>query len=199
MKSVVRARLTTAQLTLRPWAREDAPSLKAAIDENLDHLRPWVPWADREPSTLEEVIARVERDAGRFWRNEEWLYALVERAGGSLVGGAGLYPRVGPGALEIGYWVHRDWTRRGFATEAAGVLTVEALRQDEIDRVEMHVDPRNASSAAIPARLGYRRLRTERCPPRVADGPSQEIVVWGITRSELPADVAALHPTGLAG
>ena len=39
---------------------------------------------------------------------------------GALVGGCGLHRRIGPSALEIGYWVHVAHTRRGIATASAG-------------------------------------------------------------------------------
>ena len=156
--------------------------LKAAIDDNIDHLRPWVPWADDEPSTLEAIQERVAKHAANFFGDSEWLYALHTREHGVLVGGAGLYARVGPGAVEIGYWVHRAWTRRGFALEAAGALTHEALARADIARVEMHIDQRNAASAVIPARLGYRHARTDQQAPRRAGEAIREIMVWEITR-----------------
>lgn len=45
--------------------------------------------------------------------------------GDEVVGGCGLHRRVGPGGLEIGYWVHAAWTRRGIAA-AAGFTRVAA-------------------------------------------------------------------------
>ncbi len=42
-------RIHTRKLVLRCWNPTDAPLLKAAIDESLDELRPWMPWARNEP------------------------------------------------------------------------------------------------------------------------------------------------------
>jgi hypothetical protein len=36
-------RIHTHRLVLRCWQPTDAPLLKAAIDVNLEHLRPWMP------------------------------------------------------------------------------------------------------------------------------------------------------------
>jgi len=41
---------------------------------------------------------------------------------GEIAGSIGLHGRIGPGALEIGYWVHRAWTRRGLATAASAAV-----------------------------------------------------------------------------
>ena len=44
-------RIHTQRLVLRCWQPTDAPLLKAAIDASLEHLRPWLPWAQHEPKT----------------------------------------------------------------------------------------------------------------------------------------------------
>ena len=46
-------RVHTQRLVIRCWQPEDAPLLKASIDENLDHLRPQMPWAMNEPTDLQ--------------------------------------------------------------------------------------------------------------------------------------------------
>jgi hypothetical protein len=38
-------RIHTQRMVIRCWHPQDAPLLKEAIDQNLDHLRPWIPWA----------------------------------------------------------------------------------------------------------------------------------------------------------
>lgn len=57
------ARLETGRLVSQVYAPGDGPALKAAIDENLEHLQAWMPWAMAEPSPLEEIEARVEKFA----------------------------------------------------------------------------------------------------------------------------------------
>lgn len=45
-------RIHTQRLVVRCWEPRDAPLLKAVLDESLDHLRPWMPWAQNEPEPL---------------------------------------------------------------------------------------------------------------------------------------------------
>jgi len=78
--------------------------------------------------------------------------------GDQIVGSAGLHSRVGDGGLEIGYWVHGDWTGRGIATNATAALTDAALALPGIERVEIYHDAANLASGRIPAKLGYARL-----------------------------------------
>jgi ribosomal-protein-serine acetyltransferase len=144
------------RLTIRRWNAGDADALSAAILASVDHLRPWMPWAADEPIGAVARRAMIERS------NEEWA------AGGGLVvgvfladevvGGSGLHRRLGPHGLEIGYWVHIDHTRSGYATEVAAALTTTAFTIDGIERVEIHHDKANVASAGVPRRLGFAPL-----------------------------------------
>lgn len=70
-------------------------------------------------------------------------------------GSCGLHRRIGPDGLEIGYWIHPAFLRRGLATRVAHVLTGAALVVPGITRVEIHHDKANQASAGIPRELGY--------------------------------------------
>ena len=59
-------RIETDRLVIRCYQPTDAVLLKQAIDESLDHLRPWMPWAMEEPETVEEKVARLRRVRGQF-------------------------------------------------------------------------------------------------------------------------------------
>jgi RimJ/RimL family protein N-acetyltransferase len=86
-----------------------------------------------------------------------------------VLGGVGLYPRDVSGRVpfaeadhvELGYWLRADATGRGWATEATRAALDVALALPRITRVEIRCDPRNAPSAAVPARLGFRHTRTD--------------------------------------
>ena len=72
----------------------------------------------------------------------------------------------GPEALES----YHDG--QGLATEVSAALTRVAFEIDQVDRVEIHCEPQNVRSAAVPRKLGYqheatlaRRLRTMKTDP----------------------------------
>jgi ribosomal-protein-serine acetyltransferase len=141
------------RLSLRRWVPGDAVSLGAAITDNIDHLRPWMPWIAAEPQSAEDRVALIDQ-----WRTD-WerggdvvIGALLD---GVVVGSAGLHRRRGPRVLEIGYWVHGDHVRKGFATEIADALTTAAFTVPDIDRVEIHHDKANIASSRIPRVLGF--------------------------------------------
>jgi len=174
--------IESARLLLRPWRLEDAPQLKAAIDANLDHLRPWMPWAQHEPSSPETIAARIGRFEQDFAAGLDATYGIFARDDGRVLGGTGLHLRI-PAGVEIGYWLDHRELGRGFATEASKALTAEAFRHPEVSRVQIRCDPRNLRSAAVPRRLGYRLVETMVGQAYAPDGSSRDTMVWEMMRS----------------
>ncbi len=164
-------------VTLRRYREADVDAVFQAVTESLDHLRPWMPWAAAySRQSAAEFLARAAQD----WENgTEYGYAIT--TGGALAGGCSLMARIGPGGLEIGYWVHRAYTRRGLATEAAATLVQQAFRLPGIERVEIVHDELNAASGGVPRKLGFTEAGR-----RALDQPSSEGtgigVVWRLLR-----------------
>jgi len=177
-------RIETPRLVLRCWTPGDAPLLKAAIDGSLEHLREWMPWAMNEPSELGVVEERLGRFRARFLEGETFIYGVFDRSEAEVVGGSGLMGRIGPRALEIGYWIRVERTGQGFATEATRALTIAGFGISGVDRLEIHCDPRNAASAAIPRRLGYRHRETIRDEKETADGDPRDTMIFEITSGD---------------
>lgn len=168
--------IAAGPIELRRRKLDDADAMVDAVRMSLDHLRPWMPWAADEPSVQAQQKVIAGADTG--WASgTEFVYALYESASGELVGGVGLHRRIGPGGIEIGYWVRADRTRRGYARAAAAALTRAALDLDGIDRVEIHCDQANVASAAVPRSLGYRLDRVED-DERHSPGDSGRSMVW---------------------
>jgi len=106
-------------------------------------------------------------------------YAILN--GGAIAGSAGLMARIGPGGLEIGYWVHRAFTRRGLATAASAALVEQAFRLPGVDRVEIVHDELNVASGGVPRKLGFTEV--ERRPlEELSPGGSGIGVIWRLTR-----------------
>jgi RimJ/RimL family protein N-acetyltransferase len=181
---------TASGAVLRRARPSDAEAFAEAVHESLDHLRRWMPWA-----VLVAAEAPMQRDrlvmADASWADgTDYEFAILPADERGIIGGCGLMRRVGPGAIEIGYWVHVDHTRRGHATAAAGALTDAAWTLPEVERVEIHCDEVNVASAAVPARLGFRLDRVEHdktlAPPHsgrtmiwIADRPRGVRTAWG--------------------
>jgi RimJ/RimL family protein N-acetyltransferase len=164
-------------LVLKRFRRQHVPAVTRAINESLDHLKPWMAWAQGpvDESGEEKVFAEAE---ARFDEGSEFAYLIFDGEG-HVAGSCGLNRRGPPETLEIGYWVHAAHTRRGIATAAAGALTMTAFGLDGIEQVEIHCDARNAASAGVPAKLGYRLVGVFDRPER---GEGFQEMIWAIRR-----------------
>jgi RimJ/RimL family protein N-acetyltransferase len=185
-------RVETERLVIRCWEPDDAARLKDAIDTSLDHLRTWIGWAHDEPQSVDRKIELLREFQDRFDAGADFVYGVFAREEDRVLGGTGLHRRVGDDAFEIGYWVRSDAVGRGFATEAAAALTQVAFTVSEVERVEIHVDPRNIASSRIPRKLGYveeARLR-RRLPPIAPGGPKRDVLVFSMLDEEFPSSAA---------
>ena len=148
---------------LRRHRTDDLDPLHAAIEESRDHLRSWMVWADQTRSDTEMFLSGV---ATSWDTGSEHNYLIVDAADGAVVGGCGLHERLGPEALEIGYWRRAGVEGRGVVTAAARALTAAAFTLPPIERVEIHCDEANVASAAVARRAGYRLDRIVAVPVR---------------------------------
>jgi ribosomal-protein-serine acetyltransferase len=181
-------RIEIGGLLLRRWQVSDAEALHEAVVENADHLKPWMAWMADEPQAMEQrraMIARWEKD----WIDggDVLLGVFVD---GRVAGSCGLHRRQGPGVLEIGYWIHQSFVRRGLATTVAVLLTDAALTVPDITRVEIHHDKANTASAGVPRGLGYRLIGEHRDGPAAPSEMGIECV-WRIEHADWSRSASA--------
>ncbi|WP_394935222.1 GNAT family N-acetyltransferase [uncultured Ilumatobacter sp.] len=171
-------RVTSPRLTLRRWHHDEAATLSAGVAASLEYLRPWMPWARFEPLTLAERVRLIEGWTRDWEEGGDVVFGVFR--GGEIIGGAGLHRRSGPGTLDIGYWIHVNHVRHGYATELTTALTTTAFGIDGIQVVHIQTDEANEASASVPAKLGFRRSATiDRAPEAPAE--SGRLIDWTMT------------------
>ncbi|WP_316520496.1 GNAT family N-acetyltransferase [Kitasatospora brasiliensis] len=168
-------------LWLRRCRSSHAAALNQAVRADLDHLRPWMAWAAEAPSRAQ--TAELTRAGAAAWEaGTDFMYvAGLDEEPGRVIGAFGLHGRIGPGALELGYWVAAGHIGRGIATAAAGALTEAALALPGITRVEIRCDLANVASAAVPRKLGYRLDRVAEAAVRAPAETGRQLV-WVMER-----------------
>ena len=164
-------------LLLRRWEPADAPALFEALVASTAELRRWTPWVAPEPLLLDVAVQRVAEQRARFDEGGAWVYGVFERDG-RVLGSVGLFERIGPGALEIGYWIRSDATGRGHARGAAALVRDAAFAECGAARVEIRCNPANAASNVIPERLGFRRRGEILLTDGLRPGESGHLIVW---------------------
>ncbi|RAL22487.1 N-acetyltransferase [Lujinxingia litoralis] len=169
---------------------EDALLFQEAVDDNLEHLRPWLSWTRHEPRDLNEKIERLRQLRSAFDAGRDFVFGLFTPDQTRIIGACGLQTRQGPGAREVAYWVHRDFCRRGLATEVAAALVRVAFEVEGVGRVEIRCDPRNTPSACIPRKLGFEHEATLRGRKRDAQGNLCDEMIWTLFAEHYPGSQA---------
>ena len=165
------------RLVLRRVHVDHAQGIALAVGASLDYLKPWMAWATREATEPRTQLIRVA-EADELWETgSDFIYSILLPPEQPVIGEIGLHGRVGEGGIEIGYWIDARYAGRGLGTEAARMLTEEALALPGVTRVEIHCDEANQASAAIPRKLGYRLDRIDPHQPE-APGELGRRMVW---------------------
>jgi RimJ/RimL family protein N-acetyltransferase len=153
-----------------------------------------MPWIPAKPEDVAVVVERLRVFRAQFDGDENWIYAIFDRAETRVLGGTGLHPRGGPGSLEIGYWVAADVVRQGIATEVTAVLTRAAFEHAGVDRVDVGADARNEASLGVGRKLGFHEdgVLRRRIPARPGETRG-DMVFMTMLREELAGSPSAAY------
>lgn len=186
--------IKTERTILRCWQPGDAPLLKEAIDSSLDHLRLWLPWAEKEPEDVSAKVELLRTFRGKFDLGQDFNYGIFNHNESLVLGGCGLMCRIGKDAYEIGYWIRANHINQGLATEVAATLTKVAFVVEKVNRVEIHCDPDNVRSAAVPRKLEFMHEATLRQRKQRSDGTWHDVMIWTLLSSDFSESKAAGLP-----
>jgi len=151
------AELRTPRLRLRAPRRGDSAPLHEAIEETLDELVPWLPWA--RPGHSRAETRRYLRAARAAWtRRTSFEFAIELAASATLLGIVSLH-RIDwlRHSAGIGYWIRRSHFGRGFATEACEGVLGHAFDGLRLNRVEALIALANKPSQRVVEKLGFTR------------------------------------------
>ena len=155
--------INAGELVLKRWEPEWAEEAERAVRESLAELKPFMPWAT-DAYTVDDARAFLTDSHDNWDKGEAFNYAIFT-ADGDLIGSIGLMTRMGPGVLEIGYWLRTAYTGRGFMTAAVRALARVALTLPGVERVAIRHDVANGASGAVAAKAGFAEV--ERVPSEV--------------------------------
>ena len=184
-------RLLTERLELRCYEPRDAEELQAVSARNREHLIPFMPWALRDPETVDEKLELIRKWRGWFDTGRDFIYRVQRRGEGEQIGGCGLHYRISGKGAEIGYWIDERETRQGYATELAAALTRFSLEVQEPSRVVIQAEVENELSLRIPKRLGFQQDGILRRSSERPEELNRDMVLYSLLPEELAASLAA--------
>jgi RimJ/RimL family protein N-acetyltransferase len=181
MAIVVDERLETARLWLRPVAPQDAEALFGIFSDRVV-MQYWStpPWTRRE-----QADAMIETEAAGLAAGTSVRLAVVRRDDEVVVGTCSLFSLEEESRrAEIGYAFAASSWGHGYAQEAGRAVIGFAFDALGLNRLEADIDPRNAASARVLERLGFRRegLLRERW---IVAGEVSDSALYGLLRRDL--------------
>ncbi len=145
----------TERLTIRGPLPGDGDKVRTAVLESHEALKQWMPWAVDVPSA-EEYAIRVRQGELKYLGREDFWLLLFLKGTDTLIGSSGLHNgdwRIP--SFEIGYWLHTEYTGRGYITEAVNGICHLAFTYLKAQRLFIRCDADNEPSAAVARRCGF--------------------------------------------
>jgi RimJ/RimL family protein N-acetyltransferase len=141
--------LTDGTVRLRPPRDDDASELALAVQESLEALVRWMPWASAD---YDEQRAR-EWMRGVHDGSEHGF--LIFEPGGALVGSCGLNQLDAlNNSANLGYWCRTKYTGNGFVTRAARLVARHGHEELGLHHIGITVAVGNESSRRVAERVG---------------------------------------------
>ena len=156
--------LHTARLTLRPWRQEDLDDFYtyASVD-GVGQMAGWLPHQSKaETQTILDLFIRQKKTFALQYQNQ-------------VIGSLGIE--------WIGYVLAKPFWGRGLATEAARAAIDYLFRAEDLDFIIAGHFTRNAPSARVIEKCGFRYLST--IPYETQYGTSEtsvENILWNPAR-----------------
>jgi RimJ/RimL family protein N-acetyltransferase len=141
--------LHTERLIIRPFLVDDWPAV-AAYTTRADIMA----FMGEGAQTAEQTQAFVEQNAAG---EEVTAYALLLRPAAKLIGHMVFHPWFAPRTYEIGWVIHPDYQRRGYASEAAAALLRYGFEEMALHRIIATCQPENPASYGVMEKIGMRR------------------------------------------
>lgn len=183
MPAFSQIRLATPRALLRPFRHADAADL-FAIYSDPEVFR-YIPLGDWK--YIDESHQRIARDINTMAAGD-YVRLAVERLDDACVIGEVLlfnFARESRRA-ELGYALARKTWGMGYAAEALKPLVAFGFEELGLNRLDAVIDPRNAASAKVLQRLGFRHEGTLREHAAIR-GELCDSALYGLLRSEWPS------------
>lgn len=168
-------------LSLKLQEMRDAERIFELTDASRDYLKEWLPWLDFT-TKLEDTQDFIKSGSSNFVEGKSLGAVILYK--GEIVGIAG-FNNINHAnkTAYIGYWLGHEYQGNGIMTRVAKALTDYALKDLQLNKVEIRAAVGNHKSRSIPERLGYTEEGTIRQAEWLYDHYVDH-VVYGMLASE---------------
>lgn len=183
IRSLRRALQRGELVFLRFPTRSDAEELLALRAGNRRHLERWEPIPPPGFDAFGQDY--VERELKMCRRKDNQRLLICRMDDGAIVGRV-QFSQIIRGPLQqcfVGYWIGRQFTRRGYMTEALRLAQAHAFETLRLHRIEANIQPHNEASKRAAANAGF---RLEGFSPRYLQirGTWADHERWAVTKED---------------
>ena len=150
-------KIVIPRLIIRPLQPGDEVGINKAINNSLDSLVEWMPWAN-DPS-LETTKCFVEKAVNdqKGKKLDDFPMVTIVKDNGSIIGVSGYNgrSRFSVGEYDIGYWCDVNYQGKGYVTEYVNALTRYALSNLCGNSVSIWMQVGNIKSESVAKRLNF--------------------------------------------
>ncbi|WP_172458074.1 GNAT family N-acetyltransferase [Legionella quinlivanii] len=149
--------IETERLLIRPPKLGDAKSVNLAINQSLNEISRWMPWAsDPSMETTEDFIRRGIQS----WKEPQpkELPMIIElKSTREIVSASGFNEKSNfeVPMFETGYWINTEFAGNGFITEAIIAIARFAFEYFSAVRVQICAQRENIKSINVAKRAGF--------------------------------------------
>lgn len=145
--------IKTQRLILRPLDVTDVDTVhEYASDRENTAFMQWLPNVTKEETLafLQEVTAEWNKALPQFYE-----FAITRN--GRQIGAVSVALDESRTVGELGWIVHQNWQKQGYALEAAQAVQAFAIQQLKVKKLMATCDARNRASYALMEKLGMQR------------------------------------------
>jgi ribosomal-protein-alanine N-acetyltransferase len=150
------------RVIIRRWRISDMNEHEALFDTNAaEHLAPWLPPQPTPRTPTEKrnwARDRINLGLERWEEGTDYRFFIVRKIDEKIVGQigvTGVLRNVNQSAF-IGYWVGKEYTGHGYATEATRLAMQFGFEYLRLHRITLWISPANLASLRVAEKLQLR-------------------------------------------
>lgn len=142
------------EIAIRPYLPEDVDPVYKEIIASREHLLPYMVWLHDEYSksdTQSFVSSRIDA----FEYGYEFCFVIYNVNTNEIIGSVAINSIDHPHKVgELGYWIGKSFSGKGYATRACELALKFAFEQLKLNRIEVLVIEINKASLRVAEKVG---------------------------------------------
>lgn len=131
-----------------------APALYKVINQNRDHLKTFLPWAETMTS-VEKEAAFMQQTLSLVAEGKALFFLIYKQD--QLIGTIDLHAwNEKTRKAEVGYWLAKSENGQGITTAAVRKLCEIAFTDYHLNKLELRANVRNIGSNRVAEKVGFR-------------------------------------------